>query len=208
MENKEAYNAWSGSYDAVENKTRDLEAIAIRTMLDGFEFSTALELGAGTGKNTGWLATKAGQVTAADFSAEMLTRAKQNIHAGNIHYSLADITEAWSFIDHKVDLITCSLVLEHIENIDFIFEQAANKLVSGGHFYIGELHPFKQYQGSKARFDTGTGIFELGCFVHHISDYMQAAAKHHFSCNVLKEWFDDNDLDNIPRIVAFLFERN
>ncbi len=38
MNNREAYNTWSESYDTVENKTRDLEARAIREMRVGRRF--------------------------------------------------------------------------------------------------------------------------------------------------------------------------
>jgi 2-polyprenyl-3-methyl-5-hydroxy-6-metoxy-1,4-benzoquinol methylase len=106
-----------------------------------------------------------------------------------------------------VDLITCSLVLEHIQNIDFIFQQANKHLKPDGFFYVGELHPFKQYEGSKARFETGSGIFMLECFTHHISDYMNAARLNKFSCELMTEWFDDNNRESIPRIIAFLFQK-
>ena len=35
MNNREAYNSWSESYDTVENKTRDLEARALREIVSG-----------------------------------------------------------------------------------------------------------------------------------------------------------------------------
>lgn len=53
-----AYNQWSEQYDSNENKTRDLEAIALREMLGKIQFENCLEIGCGTGKNTEWLKTK------------------------------------------------------------------------------------------------------------------------------------------------------
>ena len=205
MNNNESYNQWSSTYDSMLNKTRDLEAVAFRKTLSGQLFSEVLELGCGTGKNTEWLATKAKAVTSVDFSEEMLNLAKEKINETHVRFVHADITHAWKFIHPKVDLVTCSLVLEHVKKIDFIFKQANNILKDGGLFYIGELHPFKQYQGSKARFETSTGVFELECFVHHISDYLECATKNGFSCVQLKEWFDDGDRSTIPRLVSFLF---
>lgn len=206
MENKEAYNSWSSSYDSVINKTRDLEALAFRALLSKFKFFTTIELGCGTGKNTEWLAEKADHIMAVDFSEEMLKKAREKINRNNIEFITADITKPWLFTDKKVDLVTCSLILEHIENIDFIFQQASLHLKTKGIFYIGELHPFKQYEGSKARFETGSGVFTLECFTHHISEYMEAAGNNEFSCLSLAEWFD---IDNktIPRIAAFVFEK-
>jgi hypothetical protein len=52
MSVRKAYDTWSSSYDTDENKTRDLEAIALRTMLEAIPFENCLEIGCGTGKNT------------------------------------------------------------------------------------------------------------------------------------------------------------
>ena len=168
MNVQQAYNSWSETYDSVENKTRDLEARALREMISGDNLDI-LEIGCGTGKNTVFLQTKAKYLTAADFSTEMLAQAKTKITAENVEFRQLDLRENWNFAENSFDLITCSLALEHIENIGFIFNQANKVLRTGGLFYFGELHPFKQYQGSKALFETGSGVFELECFVHHIS---------------------------------------
>ena len=61
-----AYNTWAETYDAVLNKTRDVEATAIRCLLADAAFAEAIELGCGTGKNTEWLAAKATHLTAVD----------------------------------------------------------------------------------------------------------------------------------------------
>ncbi len=58
MQTRDAYNNWSGTYDIVENKTRDLEAKAIRSILKEVQVDHILEIGCGTGKNTVWLVEK------------------------------------------------------------------------------------------------------------------------------------------------------
>ncbi len=206
MQNKDAYNSWSATYDSVLNKTRDLEAKAFRNLLSKLSFSNTIELGCGTGKNTEWLVEKSNHVTAVDFSEKMLVVAKTKINKNNVEFITADITKPWDFSDKKVDLLTCSLLLEHIENIGFIFQQASDHLNNNGFLYIGELHPFKQYQGSKARFETGSGIFSLECFTHHISEYMNAAFTNGFTCYSLSEWFDEDEI-SVPRIIAFVFQK-
>lgn len=208
MNTQQAYNSWSSSYDSMLNKTRDLEAQAIRAIVPERKFTEALELGCGTGKNTGWLAGKAAQLTAADFSVEMMQMAKGKTGAGNVEFQQLDITRSWPFEAGTFDLITCSLILEHIKDLDHVFAQAGRVLKAGGLFYAGELHPFKQYQGSKARFETGSGTFELECFVHHISDFTGAATKNGLSCIKLDEWFEDNDRTTVPRVVTFLFRKD
>jgi ubiquinone/menaquinone biosynthesis C-methylase UbiE len=207
MQNKEAYDSWSATYDSVTNKTRDLEAQSFRSLLSKISFSNAIELGCGTGKNTEWLVEKAKHVVAVDFSEKMLKAAKQKINKNNIEFVAADITKPWDFTDQNVDLVTCSLILEHIENVDFIFQQANRHLSNNGFFYLGELHPFKQYEGSKARFETDSGLLILECFIHHISEYMNAAVNNEFACLSLAEWFDENNKKSLPRIIAFLFQK-
>ncbi len=191
MDNQQAYDVWANSYDAVQNKTRDLEAAALRKSVSGSALDI-LELGCGTGKNTEWLLTKARRLVCADFSAEMLAKAKEKITADKVEFKRLDLREEWKLAPDQFDLINGSLVFEHIEKIDFVFDQARRVLRPGGLFYLGELHPFKQYQGSKARFDTASGVFELECFVHHISDFFAAALNNGFDLIDLKEWFDDD----------------
>src|SRR5688500_16452879 len=199
-------NAWSETYDSVENKTRDLEARALREIITG-ENPEILEIGCGTGKNTQFLETKAERVVAVDFSPEMLERAKAKICAEHVEFRRMDLREDWAFADRSFDLVTCSLALEHIENIDFVFSEASRVLKNGGRFYIGELHPFKQYNGTKARFETGAGVFELECFIHHVSEFFGAGKRNDFLCAELREWFDDDDRTQIPRLLTLVFEK-
>ena len=206
MDNQQAYNAWSETYDSVENKTRDLEARSLRASISG-ENLEILEIGCGTGKNTEFLLTKAANLIGADFSAEMLEKAKAKIRDEHVEFRQMDLRESWDFAENSFDLVTCSLALEHIENIGFVFFEANRVLKNNGRFYIGELHPFKQYQGTKARFETGAGVFELECFIHHVSEFFEAGKKNDFQCAELKEWFDDDDKTNIPRLLTFVFEK-
>ena len=52
MSVEQAYNNWAEQYDSNENKTRDLEAKALREVLADMIFENCLEIGCGTGKNT------------------------------------------------------------------------------------------------------------------------------------------------------------
>jgi ubiquinone/menaquinone biosynthesis C-methylase UbiE len=205
MNTKEAYNRWAQTYDTVNNKTRDLEEVAARKSLIQADFSKVIEIGCGTGKNTRWLAEEAKQLLAVDFSEEMMNIARQKVNAPHIQFKPADITKTWNF--DKASLITCSLVLEHIQNIDFIFEQVTHHLQDGGCFYVCELHPYKQLQAGRARFEHEGKMIELEYFVHHISEFFQLAVKHRLQCIDLMEWFDDNDRTNMPRLLSFVFRK-
>ena len=207
MNTKQAYNIWSKQYDTNNNKTRDLEAFALKTTLADFHFDTCLEIGCGTGKNTEWLITKAKQITSVDLSDEMLVKAKEKITSGSVQFIQADITINWAFRKKLYELVTFSLVLEHIQNLEYIFSEVSKSLVAGGHIYIGELHPFKQYTGSKARFETENGIQVVECFNHNISDFIQSAKKYNLEMTDINEYFDDNDRTTIPRILTIFLKK-
>jgi ubiquinone/menaquinone biosynthesis C-methylase UbiE len=204
MDVEQAYNKWAGQYDINSNKTRDLEAISLRTALQNIQFSNCLELGCGTGKNTEWLMSKAKQVMAVDFSIEMLAKAREKIKADNVQFIQADINKPWTFVNQQYDLITFSLVLEHVEHLNGILEKASNASRPQGIVYIGELHPFKQYAGTKARFDTEAGEQNVPCFNHHVSDFTLSAKNNDFEIMEIGEYFDDNDKTTIPRILTLL----
>jgi len=201
-----AYQFWSEIYDSNENKTRDLEGVCMRAILQEISFSNCLEIGCGTGKNTVWLETKAQHVTAVDLTPAMIEKAKQKVQTKKVTFEIADINQDWNFSKEKYDLATFSLVLEHIENLIPIFEKLSNCIKPNGYVYIGELHPFKQYAGSKARFDNGSGEEVVECYNHHISDSINAASKYRFELKLLNEHFDDNDKTTIPRILTLLFQ--
>lgn len=207
MSTQKLYDQWSETYDVVENKTRDLEKVACETVLDGSSFARAIELGGGTGKNTSWLADRAQKLLSIDFSAEMQAVAKKKVLRSNVEFQLADVRERWQFAGFEADLITCSLILEHVENLDVVFSQAALTLSGGGAFYVCELHPFKQYEGSKARFETAEGLQVTDCFQHHVTDYLNAAIESGFRIERVDEWFDAADRATTPRLISFLFRK-
>lgn len=205
MSTQALYDKWSAIYDEVENKTRDLERRACESVLGDVEFESVAELGGGTGKNTSWLAARAKRVVSIELSPEMQAVARSKIAERNVEFRLADIRERWDFISEQLDLITCSLILEHIEHPEHVFVQAAGLLKPNGWFYVCELHPFKQYMGSKARFEMDGETHVLDCYRHHISDYTSAADSAGYTISKLDEWFDESDREQIPRLISFLF---
>ena len=208
MNVKEAYQEWSEQYDTNENKTRDLEAVALRSVLSSIHFDKVLEFGCGTGKNTVWFEQNAKEILSADFSEAMIAKAAEKINSPKVQFTVADINEPWDFSKEKFDLVSFSLVLEHIQNIEAVFNKINQVTESGAFVYIGELHPFKQYAGSKARYTTPEGEQIVTCYTHNVSDFITAANKYNFSLMDLEEWFDDNDRSQIPRILTLLFKKH
>jgi len=207
MDTRQAYNTWAAQYDTNDNKTRDLEAQALRATLANIPMERYLEIGCGTGKNTEWLITRTQEVTAVDLSEEMLAKAKAKINSPKVQFIQADITTSWTFTKGLYDVVGFSLVLEHIDNLPAVFEKVATVLKPGGYVYIGELHPFKQYSGSKARFETAEGTQVVECFNHHISDFIDAGKQHGLLLADMEEYFDNDNHQEIPRILTLLLKK-
>ncbi len=207
MNIEEAYNNWSAQYDSNLNKTRDLDQHATKEMLSKRSFRKVLELGCGTGKNTAFLLTKAEGIVGLDFSREMLSIARKKIKDHRVAFKKSDLKEHWPVKDGQFDLITASLTLEHIEDLSHIFQQARRKLIKGGLFFISELHPFKQYLGSGAKFESKTGTIELEVFTHHFSDFTENARHMGFDLLELREWFDESNRSGVPRLISFVFRK-
>lgn len=200
------YNAWSSQYDTNANRTRDLEAVVLREVLNGRNLGRVLEIGCGTGKNTAWLVEHAQGITAVDLSDGMLARAREKVTDARVRFVQADVLQPWDFRDGHYDLVTFSLVLEHIEDLDPLFREAARALVKGGLVYVGELHPFKQYIGTQARFTTEEGIRLVSCFTHHVSDFLRAAQGNGLELVHFGEHFDAEP-GTPPRILSLLFRK-
>ncbi|HMI61051.1 MAG TPA: class I SAM-dependent methyltransferase, partial [Puia sp.] len=145
--------------------------------------------------------------TAVDLSEEMLAKARAKLTTPAVDFVQADITTDWTFRHKLYDLVTFSLVLEHISDLGPIFREVAASLKPGGYVYIGELHPYKQYAGSKARFETPAGTQVVDCFNHHVSDFTELPRQYGLVPVLVNEYFDEDDRSGIPRILTVVLQK-
>jgi malonyl-CoA O-methyltransferase len=207
MNIQQAYQDWSSTYDQDRNLTRDLDEIFTRETLANLLFDSILEIGCGTGKNTSLLAQIGQHVFAIDFSSGMIEQARAKLSNDNVTFAVADITQRWLCEDRSIDLITCNLVLEHISDLSFIFAQAFRVLRDGGRFFVSELHPFRQYQGTQANFRRNQETIQIPAFVHHISEFIHAGAANNLALLGMKECWHHEDQNKPPRLVSFMFQK-
>ena len=207
MRIQDAYTRWSTTYDSDRNRTRDLDQQVTERTFAGHHYQNILELGCGTGKNTALLNSIGRKVLALDFSPGMLRAAKSKVTAGNVLFARTDLTKPWPAKTESFELVVCNLVLEHIEHLDPVFSEASKSLAQGGQFFVSELHPFRQYQGTQANFQLDQEKVEIDAFVHHLSDFTEAARRNGLSLKMMNEWWHDEDLNKLPRLVSFLFEK-
>ena len=207
MSIEKAYDAWAARYDTDKNKTRDLDSTSTAATLSSYSFQHVLELGCGTGKNTELLLNRAERVIGLDFSQAMLDIAKEKVANNRAQFIKVDLTSEWNVDAQWADLVTSSLTLEHIENLDPVFEQSNRTLAKNGLFFISELHPYRQYDGSGARFESENETVHIEIFIHHLTDYINSAKANGFELLETREWFDGPIREGIPRLISFLFRK-
>jgi malonyl-CoA O-methyltransferase len=210
LNTQSAYTAWAPSYDTDSNLTRDLDRVVTARMLGTRRYRQTVEAACGTGKNTPFLASISDSVLALDFSTGMLALARARVRETNVEFQHADLLEAWPCADESASLVSCNLVLEHIENFQHVFSEAVRVLAVGGTFFVSELHPHKQYLGSQARFVNQQQVeTRIEAFVHHLSDYLCAAETANLRLERIEEsWHaEDAGQGKPPRMISFLFRK-
>lgn len=185
-----AYDLWAEHYDDDANVTRDLDALVVRSAPLRVAGHDVLEVGCGTGKNTSWLANVARHVVAMDFSYGMLEQARRRVSSANVSFVRHDVRQGWPVPDRAIDVVVANLVLEHVCDLAPIFAESARVLREGGQLFLCELHPFRQLQGSQARFiDPRSGnTIRVPAFRHSVSEYVNAALAAGFVLHEIGEW--------------------
>lgn len=200
-----AYDQWSASYDVDHNRTRDLDAAVLRTSGIPVAAADVLEIGCGTGKNTAWLAQHARSLTAMDFSAGMLAKARARVGAAAVEFVEHDVRDAWPVASASVDVVVGNLVLEHVQHLGHVFAEAHRVLRGGGTLYVAELHPYRQWRGGQAHFTSSTSgdVVHVPAFVHSVSEYVNAATHAGLSVAFLGEHLeDDAEVGALPRLLT------
>lgn len=207
-----AYDRWSASYDSQPNPTRDLDRLALQSLIPSLEGKTVLEIGCGTGKNTQWLAPQCARLIGLDFSGGMLSVARQKIRQAHVHFVRADIDDPLPMRHATADVALINLVLEHIGDIHAVIRNAAQHIKPGGVFILSEYHPDRLITGKGARIEQADSepIF-VGSVRHPVEEF--EAAIRGAGLNVAQQqlWYErqlppgaGDPTDDRPLLVTFV----
>jgi ubiquinone/menaquinone biosynthesis C-methylase UbiE len=212
-----AYDRWAATYDADDNRTRDLAGRVLRESSLALGGRQVAELGCGTGLDSLWLAERAAGVVAMDFSAGMLQEAQRRLaEAGD------DVARRVRFVDHdirtplplgdeSVDAVVIALVLEHVQGVAPVLAECARVLRPGGELLLCEYHPYRQLLGGQARFtpadphDGAGAEVRIAAFRHTIAEYVNGGVGAGLVVLRVGEWWAEGD--QVPRVVSVQFGR-
>src|ERR1051326_587023 len=171
------YDRWSEVYDSDENPLILLEEKHLPPLIGDVAGLKAIDVGCGTGRHALRLAAAGAQVTAIDFSSEMLNRARAKPGAARVRFVQHDITKRLPFETGEFHAVFCCLVLDHISNVETFFNELARLHRPGGFVMISVMHPAMMLKGVQARFtDPASGRkVSPQSYPNQISDYVRAA---------------------------------
>jgi malonyl-CoA O-methyltransferase len=150
---EEGYRLWSTIYDSEYNPLFALEEREVERILAGLAFRDVLDAGAGTGRWALSLTERGAQVTAIDASAAMLdlARAKAQARGLSLRFDEGRL-DALPYASESFDLVTCNLVLSHLEDFPPVITEFERVLRTGGKLIVTDFHPDIVSAGGRAEF--------------------------------------------------------
>ncbi|MCS3627865.1 SAM-dependent methyltransferase [Salinibacter ruber] len=94
------------------------------------------------------------------------------------------LTDPGEAYDRWPGHVEATLVLEHVEALGPVFQEARRVVRDGGTFYLAELHPTRQFGGTQAHFEdeaTGETVVIEAC-AHPVSNSSVRAWRPGFPC--------------------------
>lgn len=187
---RDGYDRWAELYDGDDNPLVALEEPVVREWVGDVRGRSVLDLGCGTGRHALWLANQGARVTAIDFSAAMLDRARSKAGTLEIDFRQHDVGESLPFDNEHFDIVVCGLVVDHIADLGSFFQEMRRVLRPGGHAVVSTVHPAMMLRGVQARFrdpNSGREVRPASCS-HQLSDYVLAADRASFQLSRLGEF--------------------
>jgi ubiquinone/menaquinone biosynthesis C-methylase UbiE len=193
---QDGYDRWSAIYDGEDNPLVALETKHLYELLGEVADLKVLDVGCGTGRHSVELARAGASVTAIDFSAGMLAKAKVKEGAAGIVFRRQDIQARLDFADGAFDRVICCLVLDHIEKLNLLFSEMRRICRPAGEVIVSVMHPAMMLSGARARFtDPETGLVTYPESVpNQVSDYVMAAMKGGLQITAISEHLVDKEL--------------
>ena len=169
------YAAWAPTY---EDSVDDVMDASLLERIDSVRWGAlrrAADLGCGSGRTAAWLrAHSDARIDGVDHTPEMLELAR----ARGLHERLVEADVRATGLDGGAyELVVCSLVDEHLIDLDPLYAEAGRLLAPGGWFVLVGVHPFfVMAAGMPTHFDTPGGPVAIETHVHLPGEHVAAGA--------------------------------
>lgn len=212
---REGYDQWASIYDTEDNALIKIETAEVARHMGDVRGLSIADIGCGTGRHAIAWAAAGAHVTALDFSAGMLDRARIKAAdrttnggaSGRLDFHVHDLTTPLPLPDRSFDRVTCCLVLEHIPDITALFREMGRISRQNGFILATELHPAMGLRGISARFvDPATGReVRPASMPKQISEYVMAVKSAGLTLDYISEHAVDEALAaRSPRAAKYL----
>lgn len=207
LSTREGYDRWSSLYDDEDNPLIAVEEPLVDRWLGAVHGLHIADIGCGTGRHALRLADAGAMVTAVDFSAGMLDRARTKPGAHRVRWVHHDLAAPPPLEDAAFDRVLCCLVLDHIPDLPAFFDQLKRLCRPGGRIVVSVMHPAMMLRGVQARFvdrQTGRETRPASC-PHQICDYVMAVVSAGLALEQMVEQRVDEPLAaRMPRAAKYL----
>ena len=196
------YDKWAASYDRDGNPLPALEEALVAELLGEVHGLEILDLGCGTGRHSIRMAGAGARVTALDFSSGMLDQARGKAGKSDVRFQKHDLSQPLPFPAENFDRVLCALVVDHIEDLDKLFNEMRRVCRPNGNVVVSGMHPAMMLRGVQARFRLPETDREIrpASYPHGMSDYVMAAARAGFAFDHFSEHIVDEKLaDRLER---------
>lgn len=172
---REGYAQWAETYEDTVKNDMDLWLLDEIKTVEWAKVERAADLGCGTGRTGAWLAAhEVRQIDGVDLTPEMLERARRrgvfaSLRTGDVG--------ATGLSAGDYDLITTSLVDEHLADLAPLYRESARLARPGAAHVLVGYHPFFIMKtGMPTHFDDATGQpLAIETHVHLLSEHVTCA---------------------------------
>lgn len=184
----EAYDRWAPAYESRMNPLQEIEEAALRRLLPDLSGRHVLDIGCGTGRVSRIaLERGASSVVGVDLSSSMLDEARAR-SGRSVEFLPGDVC-ALPFEASTFDVLTCALVLGHVERLGNALSEMNRVLRPGGRIVISGFHPFATLRGWERTFeDAAAGrTYAIVQHVHLFEEYVRGFQRHRWRLEAFEE---------------------
>ena len=173
------YALWSVTYDSDKNGLIALEEPYVDAILATLPITTALDVGAGTGRYALKLARRGIAVTAIDQSPEMLAIAQDAARREGlpINFHSAALEQGLPYEEGTFDFLICALVLCHVPDLFAAVKEFARVIQPGGYLLITDFHDGGIEQGWRTLIERAGMTYVLPKLTRTRNGYTEALTR-------------------------------